>query len=274
MPPKRGNPKKWTPKTRTPFRSQRSTAYRKRPGTRRVMTPSGSRPSIGSAPFSHKFTRYTALSDLVSAFSGGNPILDQTFDSSATTSCLYGFSGTSMTADSTGIGNSYQGGGAFQFQLSDLPNYTDYTTLFDSYKIDQVDMEISQVQNAASAGNPASQMCTIYYATDYDDATVPTQALTLIERQRCKKWTFRGDGTPLRISLQPRLLQPIYQDGVTNAYGTASQNTWVDQLNISAAYYGMKFWIENMYMNSSSGQRGETHFKIRVKYHISCKDPV
>lgn len=264
----RSSPKKLTWKKRSYAKPTRSLSYRKTASSsRRVMTNSGMKSSVGSAPYQHKFIRLGEVTDLVSINSGG--FIIQPTPVVTSPGVFFGV----PTADPSGVANTYQVGGSCFWTLNDVPSVTDFTALFDQYRIDQVDIEISQVQNAASAGNPASQMATIYYCPDYDDADIPASASVLLQKQRCKKWTFRGDGKPLRISVQPRVSMPVYRDGVTNAYAPASQSTFIDAKNVDVQYYGMKFWIENMY-GSAALLTGETHFKWNVKYHLSFKDPI
>lgn len=266
MPIRKGSPKKWASKKKTWSRNPRSTAYRKK----RVVTTNGLKSSIGSAPFKHKFTRWANLKDVVSYNAGGGTVgVKVTEDSGGGTAPL---ALGAVGADPSGVANSYTFGGAFQFQLTDLPAYSDFQNLFDQYRIDQVDIEVSQVQNAASAGNPASQMMTIMYAPDFDDANVPTLASNLTERQRMKQWTFRGDGKPLRISVQPRVAVPLYRAGITSPYSVASQQTFIDMADSDVPHYGLKFWIQDAF-SSTSVYTGETHLRFKMKYHISCKDP-
>jgi hypothetical protein len=239
-----------------------------------VMGFLGPRRSIAAPRNVTKFLRWTATQDLVTFDSGTYLGLANNVDNPSVTIPLQ-VTGGAMSATTSGVANNYICGGAMQFRITDVPNYTDFTNLFDQYRIDQVDIEISNIFNTASVGNTlaGTVMPSIMYAPDFDDAVIPTTAASLMDRQRAKQWTFRGSGNPLRFSVKPRLANLTYRTGGTTVgYTVAPDSTWINQSFTDVPYYGCKIWFSDLFQQSSQ-PTGQTHLRVKMRYHISCKDP-
>jgi len=132
-----------------------------------------------------------------------------------------------IEAGSTGVAQ----GMALTFSLDQLPNYTDFTNLFDHYSIDRIDLV------AIPGVNPAQ----IYSAPDFDDAVVPTGVADLLERQNC---TVQVAGTTSyqqwRRSIVPRM--PM-ESGTSAGPQLAPVGTPVDTADPSVTYFGFKLWL-------------------------------
>lgn len=271
MPKTRNSPKSWGRRSAAYTKgTRRTTKYRRRAYKPMAITANGMRPGLGPAPYKTRFTRYSATVDWVSTSSVGVPtIATPTSSAGVTVPCTVG----SPAADFSGVPNLYGFGAAWQFKLTDVVNNSDFQALFDQYKIDQIDVEVSNLHNAADATTNVNVMPTLFYAPDYDDATVPTAMSQLSERQRAKQWTFRGDGQPLKFSIKPRVLSTVYREGLTSAYQTAPP-AFVDIDNSDVPYYGLKMWLSTAYITAGApGPRGETHLRFNLKYHLSFRDP-
>ena len=78
---------------------------------------------------------------------------------------------------------------SLKFNLSQLPNHSEFTSLFDSYKINMVKVELVPQFDSANVGaitstNVISQN---YSVLDYDDITVRTTMDTLMQYQNLKR---------------------------------------------------------------------------------------
>jgi len=119
---------------------------------------------------------------------------------------------------------------AFSFSLDQLPNYTDFTNLFDHYSIDKVDIV------AIPGVNPAQ----IFSAPDFDDAVAPTGVADLLERQNCTVQVVSPNSyQQWRRTIVPRM--PI--EGPTAGPQLAPVGTLVDTADASVQYFGFKLWI-------------------------------
>lgn len=236
---------------------------------KKTMAFGGMAPSVRAAPYTHKFTRWGNTLDLVS-YNNTGADFKVVMDSGGGNNPL---TVGSKTADTSGVPSSWQLGGAFKFEIIDVPSYQDFTALFDEYMIEQIDIEISNVHNSSDSRDVVAQMPTILYCPDYDDSAVPTLASDLSQRQRAKQWTFRGDGQPLRISIKPRMSTLLNRDTAPYiGYGPGAPS-FVDVSYNDVPHYGLKFWLQDLYASPTPTYTGETHLRIKCKYHLAFRDP-
>lgn len=129
-------------------------------------------------------------------------------------------------------------GHAFPFGLSLLPNYSEFTTLFDRYRIRQVDVRMTFAQRNISGST--SNYPTIWAYMDDDDAAIPTAKSAVLERQSVRPFTFNESKTVYSVSIQPRWLI----DGTSKA-SLAPRDMWIDMSTPSVSHYGLKLWVDN-----------------------------
>jgi hypothetical protein len=131
-----------------------------------------------------------------------------------------------MEAGTTGTAQ----GLGFGFSLDLLPNYTDFTSLFDTYSIDRIDMVAISGVNSAQ----------IYSAPDFDDDVAPTGVADMLERQNCTVQVVSPNSyQQWRRSIVPRM--PI--EGASAGPQLAPVGTQVDTADASVRYHGFKMWI-------------------------------
>lgn len=127
--------------------------------------------------------------------------------------------------------------GGNTFQLTDLPNYTEFA-LFDQYKICLVKMKWFFGCNdyTSSAANNASRF---FIVKDYNSTTLPTTTTELLEYDNCKIWmTSTMKGRVLMI--RPKISQMLYLTGVTTAY-QAVKPAWIDMTNAGTPHFGVRW---------------------------------
>jgi hypothetical protein len=128
----------------------------------------------------------------------------------------------------TGAGASF--GLAISFSLDQLPNYTDFTNLFDHYSIDRIEL----------AAVPGVATIQIASCLDLDDAVAPTGIADILERQGASVTTVGQQSyQQWRRSFVPRM--PI--EGPTAGPQMAPLGTKVDTADPSVQYFGYKFWL-------------------------------
>lgn len=251
--------KAWARKTRTYTRTKAEALKGVRLGVRK-------------APSVHKFTRWGPTLELYCTDAGGGIFTASCTDTSAGTAAP-NVTLSSATADTGGGG---QFGGGVEFRLSDVPDVNDFTHLFDHYTIEQIDIEISQLQNSAAVGGSGggtqqAVMATLNYTPDFDDSAAPANQNEIYQYQRMKQWTFRGSGTPLKFAIKPRTALTVYQTGITSAYAAGGENTSVNVAYPDVPHYGFKFWLNNLMGQSGPGVGGI--LRMKCKYHFSFVDP-
>lgn len=273
---KRRSVKSWTSKKSTGARTARSYKRTAQSGTRALALTRASR--IPRTPTSMRFTRGSPGTELyTNSNTGASPTIVLATDVGGTSS-QFSIGPANIQPGSAG---GFQFGVGMQFKLSDVLKNVEFQNLFDHYSIDQVELEVSYLKNAANvtptSGTSTASMPSVAYAPDFDDASVPL-ATDVLERQRVKNWTFRGDGQPLRIKLQPRTANLVYRDNAATTYIAYSarpgKSTILDLAYNDVPHYGLKMWFSDVLATAAStGVTGDSIFRFRLVYRLTMYDP-
>lgn len=140
---------------------------------------------------------------------------------------------TGNTAGDTG----YQLG----FSLGQVPNFTEFTSLFDMWRIVQVDFHMFPAINSGDLNGATTNIVggLVAIAVDYDDATVPASFNQMLEKQDVQIYSPYEQ---VHLSFKPRTTAQLTSGG---SLGTAMQGQWVDCANTSVVHYGIKFSIQD-----------------------------
>lgn len=152
----------------------------------------------------------------------------------------------------------FDGGLAWSFKLSDVTDYTEFTTLYDAYVLDQVDI-LYVLEN-----NNPGQYPVLMWAPDYDDAVIPTTDGVVSTHQNVKIHPFSENKRSVVLSVRPRALQNVYQAGVTSGYGWAPESQIIDMGNVNVEHFGIKTWMSHYNSTDTPGARIRTF----VTYHL------
>lgn len=132
------------------------------------------------------------------------------------------------------------------FKLSDLPNYTDFTNLYDQYRI--VGIKVQVVNNMpanatvwnSTLGTPASYFPgTVVTCIDLDDGNTPT-VNEVLEHESA---LVHGNGRKYSREFIPAIAQSAYQGAFTGY--TSRQNQWIDSNSPGVEHYGFKLGVKN-----------------------------
>lgn len=156
------------------------------------------------------------------------------------------------------------------FSLSSVPNYTEFTNLYDQYRINGVKVTLLPRGNTAeiTASSGAStvfqgQSTGVFSVIDYDDTAVLSSIQQACEYQNMKM--TRATQQHSRY-LKPRFnLLSITNQG-TGATG-ASQNTrgWLDCDYINVPHYGVKWaFQQNVNYNLT--------YDVKIDYYLAFKN--
>ena len=124
---------------------------------------------------------------------------------------------------------------AFNFNLSVYDNYTMFTTMFDQYKIMQVEVWIETgTANDPNLGHPTLTTC-----LDFDDNTPPTTFAKLSGRPS----SITAPASQGRYyKFVPHVAVAEYAAGLFTSYGNVPA-TWIDTNSPAVAHYGMKLAV-------------------------------
>lgn len=175
---------------------------------------------------------------------------------------------------STVILNASAIGFAKAFSLSDLSSYTEFTNLYDQYRICMVVAYIhlqsnpdaqAQLNNSAVLTS-ANFFPKVWYCADRDDANTPT--LQEMKEHRGVKCRVLRPNSFVKVTLKPTVLNQTYGTALTTGY-EPKYNQFVDMANTSIQHYGLKCLFD------CEGVAPNTEFRVVIdyKYYIQCKDP-
>lgn len=155
---------------------------------------------------------------------------------------------------------------AYTFKLSDLPNYTEFTNLFDRYRICKVAVHlIPQWTNSdlnpvttTERVNPA-----IYSVVDTTEDAAPTSLNEMYEYSNCK--ITRGGRIHKRY-FTPSVLTSAFESGASTAY-IPKFKQWLTTDDPATPHYCMKIAADKTSTSSNN-------FTIRVMmtYYLQCKN--
>lgn len=173
----------------------------------------------------------------------------------------HNYTGISLVAGTT---NTF---GVLNFRLDDVPNYTEFTNLFDCFKIKKVKVMFIPTSNVSLS--PSTVANDVFKSTEYanrlftvldfNDAVVPTTIDQLRQYDNCKV-------SPNNV-IHKRYFTPKYSTNVDlGSYNTSGQ--WLEA-NTSAdvIHVGIKYGITHQTLAVSNEV-----YKIEVKFYMAFKN--
>lgn len=166
-------------------------------------------------------------------------------------------------------------GFAYSFQLIDVLSYTEFTAMFDQYKIEKVIFRIQLVTNpdasvdANDAGTGAWHANSnnfypkLWYIRDDDDSTAET-LLSIKERVGVKCKVMRPN-QQLSIVIRPKIAVQTYKTATASGY--APKRMFVDCSNPEIPHYGLHMCTD---MNGLDPV-GTFRFRVDVQYFLAFK---
>ncbi len=156
-----------------------------------------------------------------------------------------------------------------------LPNFTEFTALFDRYRVNNVRLRFHYSNNVANGSTVAGTLTgaalpSIQIANDYDDATPPPANTTLMERTNTKFWLLDTNG-PKSHSVKPRFAMGV-QNGGSFVTGATGGNNFIDCSFPNTDYFGTKLWCETQTSPATQLQLG--YIWMYATYDLEFKDPV
>lgn len=176
---------------------------------------------------------------------------------------------TDITASISNLGVQTNIATAYQFNLNQLPNTSEFTTLFDQYKIKSAKITFVPGGNNALI-SPLSGVSSSFgfgrflSAIDYDDATAPSAETDLLQYQSLKITNPMQTHTR---TLSPKVLAAIYQSAIATSY--ESRNApWIDVGNPAVPHYGLKVWVNA----PLSTVAASITYNVYLKLTFACKN--
>jgi len=137
-------------------------------------------------------------------------------------------------------------------RLDELQAYTDFTSLFDQYKIKYMKVKVTPAFNTGTQA--AIPIPYIEYVTDHDDAQVPS--INAMREKMGVKTKYIGSSRPfVQLTVRPKV---ALKSVLTNASGTFGNviagSMWVNATFPETEHYAIKGVLRNMYIPASAAQ--------------------
>jgi len=161
----------------------------------------------------------------------------------------------------------------YDTQLAYLPNSTEFTNLFDCYRINSVTLRFDWSRNSAdlsgtsiisSSVNPAPLM---YSVLDYDDNVSLANSQAAQQYGTCKLHNFAANPTYQR-TFTPLPAINYYKSAIATSYGRPKGPQWIDTGSPDTPHYGLKVVV--FLSETSSVNSGVIYVQYTVNF--SCKD--
>lgn len=155
---------------------------------------------------------------------------------------------------------------AYKWRMNDLPNYTEFTNLFDEYRITGVKLKFLYTGSNSNSGTVLTQWSPFVYTVIDNDDAAPLAAVTDYEQYTtCKVNKLLN--VPSRF-IKPKMSLAAY-GGAFTSY-TNMQNIWVDSASPGVEYYGFKMGIDT---NPLGGAGANLIGRLRVvaKVYLECR---
>ena len=164
-------------------------------------------------------------------------------------------------------------GGGFIFSLATMPNSSEFTALYDLYRIRKCVVRIVFRSTTISAietrDNNVAGMPILYYVKDKDDATTPASASEIMEYSAHKIFFYTPSKRSCSITVYPTWTQEVFRTGVTTGYGLGPRKTWLDAAYSNIEHYGLKMYLS---LPQGAGTAVNGYFDIHTTVYLECKD--
>lgn len=147
----------------------------------------------------------------------------------------------------------------WSFYLSAVPNYSEFTNLYDEYRIDYIKMIFTKVGLQTNTGTTIITP-NVYYCIDKDDSSPPSNVDQLMQYQSVKIKSVTDNFT---ISFAPRFQTPVYISGTSTGY--RSSTGFLDCTHADVPHHGIKLIMD------PSGTASAWGYTVYVKYYMTFK---
>lgn len=134
--------------------------------------------------------------------------------------------------------------GNLNFSLNQVINPTDFSNLFDRYRINYVTVKVRLAIDPGAQIPASARYPRIWWVHDFDDAVIPGSIAELREHANYREAAL-DPHKPVEMKIRPSTLSLIYRTAVASSY-EPKWNTWVDMAQTDVPHYGIKFGIDDL----------------------------
>lgn len=154
--------------------------------------------------------------------------------------------------------------GSITFALSDLPTYTEFTNLYDSYKINKVQVTFYPRLDSADYSSQ-QQMPMLHTLIDHNDANPISVLSGMMESEFVK--TTRGTQIHTRY-FSPKVQTRVYESLGNDGFTTSRINPWINTDDPNVPHYCLKWYCQKI----DTGGDAQIKIDMRIKYYFQCRE--
>lgn len=151
-----------------------------------------------------------------------------------------------------------------------LPNNTEFSQLFDQYRIAGVTVRIDFSVNVFSNSGSAYTPPIAYFIADYDDPQDATVNQVLQYPQVITHSWVEGGYKPFIASLKPKPLRDVAGAGIATGYSPMAVAPFIRTSEMTIPHYGLKMALVN---NGASASAIIGSFLVNVYYDLEFINP-
>jgi len=157
---------------------------------------------------------------------------------------------------------------ALNFKGEDIPQWTTFQRLFDSYRLRGVKIVGVPMTNAYSTANPGYRLLS---CIDLDDDTLPASADELLQRSNCKVQQctpqMTGYSQMFKRYVKPRFLTQLFETNVSTGYGLGRRSQWLDCTDGAIPHFGLKMYFDT----SAAALNLAITWRFTMTYYLDFK---
>lgn len=159
---------------------------------------------------------------------------------------------------------------AYSFKLDNVVNPSDFTNLYDMYRINKVTLYLERLWESTSSSNtiqiPNNKKIRVVH--DYNDNNVLAKEDDYLEYSNCRSYNSIGRGA-IKITLYPKVNNIVENAGGSpNAFTSMNSNkVWLNIVDDDVPHFGLKIFIP-----ANVQTEDVPIFQVRAKFHLSLKN--
>lgn len=150
--------------------------------------------------------------------------------------------------------------GAYAFSFNTLPNYTEYTALFDQYRVNKIVVKFVPDHDTSDVNNTASSLSQFHTILDFNDSSAPASLASMFEYDTWKM--TRGGRTHVR-KWTPSIL--VGANDSTIAASLPKFKQWISCDQPDLYLYGLKYCL------AAQQRAGDINMTPYITFYFSCK---
>lgn len=150
-----------------------------------------------------------------------------------------------------------------QFSFSGIPNASNYTTLFDAYRIKKIELKFVQGYNNNPTAPGSVSQPVIYIVTDRDDGSTPVSVSSIIERQNSRILSLSGAKSVHKHTFVPCVASLDLSTSSSNIPTSIREAPWLDSGFQNVAHFGVKYAVDNLLQFAQINVYAKYTFEMR-----------